>query len=153
MLAEMLAGGLNANLGGREQMPIVVERQIVALDARTVRVSRVSHRSVCDWFVHGQSDGHLDCTLSRAGQGSAFARLARATSTNRLLFNRRAWLHRSRDGPGRAGTNHLRKIPVDKQHRMRVDRLAEAIEKDKQAGTPTILCRRNIWHCRCRRYR
>src|SRR5262249_20360003 len=29
MLAEMLAGGLNANLGGRDHMPIEVERQIV----------------------------------------------------------------------------------------------------------------------------
>src|SRR5712671_3498972 len=30
MLAEMLAGGLNANLGGRDQAPIEVERQMVA---------------------------------------------------------------------------------------------------------------------------
>ena len=29
MLAEMLAGGLNANLGGRDQAPLEVERQIV----------------------------------------------------------------------------------------------------------------------------
>ena len=29
MLAEMLAAGLNANLGGRDQMPIEVERQVV----------------------------------------------------------------------------------------------------------------------------
>ena len=29
MLAEMLAGGLNANLGGRDHMPIEVERQVV----------------------------------------------------------------------------------------------------------------------------
>ena len=28
MLAEMLADGLNANLGGRDHMPIEVERQI-----------------------------------------------------------------------------------------------------------------------------
>ncbi|MBU6299685.1 MAG: cytochrome D ubiquinol oxidase subunit I, partial [Alphaproteobacteria bacterium] len=30
MLAEMLAAGLNANLGGRDHMPIEVERQIVS---------------------------------------------------------------------------------------------------------------------------
>ena len=30
MMAEMLAAGLNANLAGRDQMPIEVERQIVA---------------------------------------------------------------------------------------------------------------------------
>src|SRR5437879_8436670 len=30
MLAEMLAAGLNANLGGRDHMPIEVERQVLA---------------------------------------------------------------------------------------------------------------------------
>ena len=30
MLAEMLAGGLNANLGGRDHMPIEIERQVVS---------------------------------------------------------------------------------------------------------------------------
>ena len=31
MLAEMLAAGLNANLGGRDQIPIEVERQVFAV--------------------------------------------------------------------------------------------------------------------------
>ena len=39
MLAEMLAAGLNANLGGRDHMPIEVERQVLALGARAVRLS------------------------------------------------------------------------------------------------------------------
>src|SRR3954451_22827390 len=30
MLAELLAGGLNANLGGRDHAPIEVERQVIA---------------------------------------------------------------------------------------------------------------------------
>jgi glutamate/tyrosine decarboxylase-like PLP-dependent enzyme len=29
MLAEMLAAGLNANLGGRDHMPVELERQVV----------------------------------------------------------------------------------------------------------------------------
>ena len=33
MVAEMLAAGLNANLGGRDHIPIEVERQVVRLDA------------------------------------------------------------------------------------------------------------------------
>ena len=40
MLAEMLAAGLNANLGGRDHMPIEVERQIVEWMRRAVRLSR-----------------------------------------------------------------------------------------------------------------
>src|ERR1700710_450882 len=31
MLAEMLAGGLNANLGGRDHAPIEIERQVIRL--------------------------------------------------------------------------------------------------------------------------
>ena len=45
MLAEMLAAGLNANLGGRDHMPIEVERQIVALAAPAIRISRHGERS------------------------------------------------------------------------------------------------------------
>src|SRR5687768_16392723 len=30
MMAEMLAAGLNSNLGGRDQIPIAVEQQVVA---------------------------------------------------------------------------------------------------------------------------
>ena len=42
MLAEMLAAGLNANLGGRDHMPIEVERQITSLAAAAVRISRTA---------------------------------------------------------------------------------------------------------------
>lgn len=45
MLAEMLAGGLNANLGGRDHVPIDVERQIVEWARRIFDPPRV--RAVC----------------------------------------------------------------------------------------------------------
>ena len=38
MVAEMLAAGLNANLGGRDHMPIEVERQIVHWMREPVRL-------------------------------------------------------------------------------------------------------------------
>jgi glutamate/tyrosine decarboxylase-like PLP-dependent enzyme len=34
MLAEMLAAGLNANLGGRDHMPVELERQVVRWSGR-----------------------------------------------------------------------------------------------------------------------
>ena len=46
MLAEMLAASLNANLGGRDHIPIEVERQIVRWMQTHLRLSRERHR-VC----------------------------------------------------------------------------------------------------------
>ena len=40
MLAEMLAAGLNANLGGRDHIPVEVERQVIRWVRRDLRVSR-----------------------------------------------------------------------------------------------------------------
>ena len=57
MLAEMLAAGLNANLGGRDHMPIEVERQIARWMARAVRLSRDGERAVRHRHLDGQSDG------------------------------------------------------------------------------------------------
>ena len=60
MLAEMLAAGLNANLGGRDHMPIEVERQIVAWMRQTVRLSRTSASGI---FVTGTSMANLMAVL------------------------------------------------------------------------------------------
>ena len=57
MLAEMLAAGLNANLGGRDHMPIEVERQIVEWTRADVRLPGRGQRTVRDRHLDGQSDG------------------------------------------------------------------------------------------------
>src|SRR6202023_1437620 len=55
MLAEMLAAGLNANLGGRDHMPIEVERQIL----RWVRELFGFPASASGLFVTGTSMANL----------------------------------------------------------------------------------------------
>ncbi len=56
MLAEMLAAGLNANLGGRDHIPIEVERQIVRMDAARSSGSRKARPGL---FVTGTSMANL----------------------------------------------------------------------------------------------
>src|SRR3984957_4562769 len=76
MLAEMLAAGLNANLGGRDQIPIEVERQIT----RWMRELFGFPRTAAGLFVTGTSmanfiavaiarDNELGCEVR--GQGVA----------------------------------------------------------------------------------
>ena len=54
MLAEMLAAGLNANLGGRDHMPIEVERQVVdsQRDLRLLRVTAPERSDSRHQFLH-----------------------------------------------------------------------------------------------------
>jgi aromatic-L-amino-acid decarboxylase len=56
MLAEMLAAGLNANLGGRDHVPIEVERQIVRWMRRHLRLSGERERPVRHRNLRGQPD-------------------------------------------------------------------------------------------------
>ena len=80
---EMLAAGLNANLGGRDHVPIEVERQIVALDAPAssafpeTRQRALRHRhldgqsaSACWWRALRRSAPACGAHgLPRAGRG------------------------------------------------------------------------------------
>ena len=59
MLAEMLAAGLNANLGGRDQIPIEVERQVV----RWVRELFHFPDTASGLFVTGTSMANLIAVL------------------------------------------------------------------------------------------
>ena len=66
MLAEMLAAGLNANLGGRDHMPIEVERQVVAWMRVDVRLPGRGERH----FRHGNVDGQPDGGAGGANRGA-----------------------------------------------------------------------------------
>src|ERR1700743_1426258 len=59
MLAEMLAAGLNANLGGRDHMPIEVERQIVDWARQMVGFAE----SASGIFVTGNTEAHMMAVL------------------------------------------------------------------------------------------
>lgn len=135
MLAEMLAAGLNANLGGRDQMPIVVEQQIV----QWMRELFGFPKEASGLFVTGTSMATLIAVLvARQAALGAEVRAHGLTGCGKQLV-----AYTSTDAHGSIakmmevaglGNEALRRIPVDAEHRIRLDALADAIAADRAAG-------------------
>ena len=141
MLAEMLAAGLNANLGGRDHAPIEVERQIV----QWMRELFGFPATASGLFVTGTSmanliavlvarDAALGLDVRRAGVGASSKRLTAYTSMAAHGSLRRAF-----DFCG-LGSDALRLVPVDSQQRINLASLEYMIEADRKAGfTPFLI--------------
>lgn len=140
MLAEMLAAGLNANLGGREQIPVEVERQIVAW----VRELFGFPASASGLFVTGTSMANLISVLvARTAVLGAKVRQTGVAAEPGLTAYTSVSAHvsiaQAMDMAG-IGTLALRKIPVNAQFQMDTQALELAIAADKQAGcTPFLI--------------
>lgn len=140
MLAEMLAAGLNANCGGRDHVPIEVERQIV----QWTRQMFGFPDTASGIFVTGTSMANLMAVL--------VARSARLGQAVRLhgLSDRGAQLvaytsvathgciAQAMDLAG-FGTDALRRIAVDRCHRIDVAALRTQIAADRAAGFEPFL--------------
>lgn len=141
MLAEMLAAGLNANLGGRDHAPIEVERQIV----RWMRELFGFPDTASGLFVTGTSMANLIAAIvardwalgfdaRRSGVQASEKRLTAYASTAA-----HGSLRRALDFCG-LGSDALRLVSVDARHRMNLAALRNAIEADRKAGfTPFLL--------------
>ncbi|HEU0149050.1 MAG TPA: pyridoxal-dependent decarboxylase, partial [Bradyrhizobium sp.] len=140
MLAEMLAAGLNANLGGRDHMPIEVERQVVEW-TRQIFGLPVGASGI---FVTGTSMANLMALLvaRRATLGPA-VRQQGVSGDGALL---RAYTSKAAHGciskamdVAGLGSAALRSIAVDHAHRIQVAALREAIARDRAAGLTPFL--------------
>jgi aromatic-L-amino-acid decarboxylase len=140
MLAEMLAAGLNANLGGRDHAPIEVERQIV----QWMRQLFGFPATASGLFVTGTSmanliavlvarDGTLGNDARRSGVAAGQTRLTAYTSMAAHGSLRRAF-----DFCG-LGSDALRLVPVDSQHQINLAALDHMIEADRNAGYSPFL--------------
>jgi aromatic-L-amino-acid/L-tryptophan decarboxylase len=136
MLAEMLAAGLNANLGGRDHVPIEVERQIV----RWMQTIFGFPESATGLFVTGTSMANLIGVLIARDVALGFdvRRTGIAASPRRLTAYASAAVHsciaRAMDFCG-IGSDALRLIPG-----MNLAELEKAINEDRRAGfTPFLL--------------
>jgi glutamate/tyrosine decarboxylase-like PLP-dependent enzyme len=140
MLAEMLAAGLNANLGGRDHIPIEVERQIV----RWMRRLFGFPESATGLFVTGTSmanligvliarDAELGFEVRCAGVAGSPKRLAAYTS-----MAAHSCIAKALDLAG-IGSDALRLIPVDHRHRISPDALQQAIDEDRRTGRTPFL--------------
>jgi aromatic-L-amino-acid/L-tryptophan decarboxylase len=140
MLAEMLAAGLNANLGGRDHIPVEVERQIV----EWTRAMFGFPGEASGIFVTGTSMANLMAVLvartaalgqsvRQRGIGDQGASLTAYTSTAAHGCIRQAM-----DLAG-FGSDALRCIGTDRSHRIDVAALRARIAQDRSAGLKPFL--------------
>jgi len=140
MLAEMLAAGLNANLGGRDQIPIEVEKQVLCW----VRELFGFPEAASGLFVTGSSMANLIAVLvaRTAALGAGVRHQGVAAGGKPLVAYASAGAHsciaQALDIAG-LGTDALRLVPVNDQFRMDVAALARAIATDRGAGLTPFL--------------
>jgi len=141
MLAEMLAAGLNANLGGRDHMPIEVERQVVEWMRSLFGFPDTSS----GLFVTGTSMANLMAVLvaRSSALGTGVRRRGVQAAGKRLAAYASAAAHgciaQAMDLSG-LGIEALRVIATDAAHRIDLAALSSAIEADRAAGfTPFLL--------------
>jgi glutamate/tyrosine decarboxylase-like PLP-dependent enzyme len=141
MLAEMLAAGLNANLGGRDHSGLEVERQIVQWMRELFRFPATAS----GLFVTGTSMANLIAVLVARDTSLGFntRRSGVAANAKRLTayasLAAHGSLRRALDFCG-LGSDALRLVPVDTQHRINLAALERMIETDRNAGfTPFLI--------------
>lgn len=141
LLAEMLAAGLNANLGGRDQMPIEVEKQVL----RWVRELFGFPDTSSGLFVTGTSMANLIGVLvaRTAALGVAVRHQGVAAGEKHLVAYASEGAHsciaQAMDLSG-LGIDALRIIPVNEQFQMDVEALRQRIADDRSQGlTPFFI--------------
>lgn len=141
ILAEMLAASLNANLGGRDHIPIEVERQIV----RWMQTIFGFPESATGLFVTGTSMANLIGVLIARDVALGFEVRCAGVAANprRLAAYASAAVHtcvaRAMDISG-IGSDALRLIPAASGRGMDLAELGKTIEADRRAGfTPFLL--------------
>jgi glutamate/tyrosine decarboxylase-like PLP-dependent enzyme len=138
LLAELLVAVFNPNCGGRDHAAIEVERQVIAWAAEAVGFPK----SAGGVLIAGSSMANmvallvarrtkLGATVRAAGVGDAGLRAYCSAAAHGCI-------PRAMDMAG-IGTDALRLIPADANHRMDLGALAEAIDADKAAGLTPFL--------------
>src|SRR3984957_6468640 len=135
-LAEMLAGGLNANLGGRDHVPIEVERQITEWmramlgfppGSSVVFVTGTSMANLMAvWVARTATLGQIARQHGVSGEG---ALLTAYTSTAA-----HGCISKAMDLAG-FGSDALRSMPVDRAHRVDVAAMRAQIKIDREVGS------------------
>ena len=141
MVAEMLAAGLNANLGGRDHAPVEVEREVV----QWTRLIFGFPESATGLFVAGTSMANLIAVVIARDTALGFdvRRHGIAAETKGLTAYASTAVHgcigKAMDISG-IGSDALRLIPVDPRHRIDLGALERAIQTDRDAGfTPFLV--------------
>jgi len=138
MLAELLAGAMNENCGGRDHAGIALERQVIAWAAEMLRMPPTTSGIL----LTGSSMANFCAVLcARTGALGAQARATGLQAAN-LTAYASAGVHRCVPGAldmAGLGANALRKIPVDADFRMDLAALEAALQSDLAAGATPFL--------------
>jgi aromatic-L-amino-acid/L-tryptophan decarboxylase len=138
MLAEMLAGGLNANLGGRNHMPIVVEQQVV----QWVRELFSFPDAATGLFVTGTSIANFIAVTVARTRALGQAVRQHGMREQRLCAYTSAGAHacvaQALDLSG-LGIHALRQIPCNERFEMDLDLLRQTMAADRAAGWQPFL--------------
>ncbi len=139
MLAELLAGALNSNLGARDHAGVVVERQVIRWAAEMVGMPPTTSGLLVTGSSIANFIGVLVASRTRLGPTIRAHGLAAAPLTAYASAAAHGCVPRALDLAG-LGTNALRLIPTDADHRIIPEALATAIAEDRAAGrTPFLL--------------
>jgi glutamate/tyrosine decarboxylase-like PLP-dependent enzyme len=139
MLAEFLAGAMNANCGGRDHAGIAVERQVIAWAADMLGMPGTTSGVL----LTGSSMANFIAVLCARFQALGPAARTGGIGGAQLVAYAAAGVHRCVPGAmdmAGLGSNALRRIPVDADFRMDVAALRAAITADLAAGrTPFMV--------------
>ena len=143
MLADALAAAVNPNVGGWELSPMASE-----IEAETIRwvAEIVGYPVDCGGLlVSGGNMANFVCFLvgrrAMLGDLPRTAGLAAADATRLRVYvseGTHTWIQKATDLFG-MGTDSVRWIPTDDEHRIRVDVLRERIRADRAAGDRPIV--------------
>jgi glutamate/tyrosine decarboxylase-like PLP-dependent enzyme len=138
MLAEMLAAGMNSNLGGRDHMPLEVERQIVSW-AREIFGFPATASGL---FVTGTSMANLLALVVARDVARDIALDVARSPTNLTAYASsavHACIAKAIHVVGLA-PDSLRLIPTGRDHRINLDKLEQSLNADRQNGfTPFLI--------------
>jgi len=139
MLAEMLAAGLNGNLGGRDHMPIEIEREVVGW----MRELFGFPQTASGLMVTGTSMANFIGVLIARQRALGPEARAAGVGDAKLIAYSSSGVHgcvpRAMDMAG-LGSASLRRVRTDEHHRMDLAILRQAIAADRAAGlTPFMI--------------
>jgi glutamate/tyrosine decarboxylase-like PLP-dependent enzyme len=138
MLAELLAGALNNNLGGRDHAAVEAERQVIRWSAEMLGLPQ----SAGGGLVTGTSIANLIAVLAarthRLGPGVRTSGICGERLTAYTSTGIHSCVPRALDMAG-FGSDALRLVPAGADFRMDLDALARRVAADRVAGCSPFL--------------